>query len=36
MESPVVVPAMRDAMVVAAVTEFGSPSRPNVFGGGWL
>ncbi|WP_330252505.1 hypothetical protein OG874_41645 [Nocardia sp. NBC_00565] len=35
-EAPAVATGMRDAVIVATVTEFGSPSRPNVFGGDWL
>ncbi|MEV6339061.1 hypothetical protein AB0M12_30640 [Nocardia vinacea] len=33
-EAPAVATGMRDAVMVAAVTEFGSPSEPN--GGGRL
>ncbi|MFX0580288.1 hypothetical protein [Nocardia nepalensis] len=35
-EAPAVATAMRDAVVVAAITEFGSPGGPNVAAGGWL
>ncbi|MFE9325819.1 hypothetical protein ACIHDR_30020 [Nocardia sp. NPDC052278] len=35
-EAPTVTTGMRDAVMAAAVTEFGSPVRPNVAGGGCL
>ncbi|MFI6363565.1 hypothetical protein ACIBG0_12540 [Nocardia sp. NPDC050630] len=34
-EAPTVATGMRDAVMVAAVTEFGSPSSPNLAGGRW-
>ncbi|WP_433522914.1 hypothetical protein ACQPZ2_38650 [Nocardia pseudovaccinii] len=34
-EAPTVTTGMRDAVVAAAVIEFGSPLRPNVAGGGY-
>ncbi|WP_433713749.1 hypothetical protein ACQP2U_05910 [Nocardia sp. CA-084685] len=34
-EAPTVATGMRDAVMVAAVTEFGSPSSPNRAGGRW-